>query len=704
MLKQYLTNIFLIVITISAYCNDLSIQHEKKNLNQLISIDHQIDLSLSEENFSESKKYIIHGLNLAQQYGIDSSVSKYTYLLGHCYKSLSNFDSAIYYFNLFLKLPESQPNFSVNTQLELASSYENIGQMDSVFSIMKKLEFNQYLLHDSLSKEKIKFLMFSGILNEDKGNYEVALADYIRALKIAQKINDTMEIEENLINIGAFYFNIGNYQKCLEYYENAKIYLKHTGRIESLQACTTFRTMGLAYARTGKVDTGLKYANESIEIAKKLGIVKLMNFCYSGIATIYLEINDNNKAEYFYLQALDILKNSDLKFNQLTIYGQLGLVNYEQKKYQIAKSYFEKARQLATELGRLSSISSSYKDLAKTEAALGNYSKAYHYQEIYNSYKDSITSEISKKNLSEMEAKYQNEKKLQEISLLTEKTKSQLLEIKNKRQQQYILIAGLITVLIISSFVWREYKIKKKTNSDLARKNEEITLMNEKLNESNLSKTKLFSIISHDLRSPVTSLYQFLNLEKNNTDFADKSTLLKNRQIIEQSIENLAEVMEDLFIWSKSQMEHFELSIENLNIRALLEEIVQIHNIYAIQKNISVELECPDDLQFLTDANFIRIIARNLVSNAIKHSPENNKVDVSAKMNSGHFILSVKNNGKALSREQINDLNNWQKINNSSNGIGLKLTHEFIERLNGKLEVKSDSIFENEFIATLKSV
>lgn len=708
------TILFTSIVTVS---QNPDLSNYKTIPEKVKFLDSYIEDCLRNEKFDEAKTASLLALRLSKQTAVDSLITKSIYNAGASYNKLSNFDSAIYYFDLLYKPSfQIQPGLSLRTQLNLAVAYENLGKMDSVFSIMKSLETNPLLRMDSLTIENIQYLMFRGLLQEDKGNSEKALQDYMKSLRISEIIRDSISIIDNLVNIGAFYFHLENYQKCLEYYEQGLSYFNRSGNPKSLKACTYFRTMGIAYERIGKKELGIKYAQNSITIAKRIKMNKLLVFCYTGIATIYLETKDYSNAERYYLQALDLLKNTNLKFNLLSVYGQLGLVNLELKKYLVAKSYFEKALKISLEVGRKSTTMSAYKSLSKTEAALGNFSKAFELQNTYIVYRDSINTETSGKNITEMEAKYQTEKKQQQIALLDAQNKSQRLHLKNQKLTEYSLLSGTILILIIAVLMFRSYRTKQILNKELNDKNEELntlvervsdnneelTVLNEKLHEANDSKTKLFSIISHDLRSPVVSLFQFLKIQEHDFLKLDELSRQKYNETILQSAENLSDVMEDLLIWSKSQMEHFELSLETVNVYGLLTEIIAMHKIPILQKQISVQLECSQNITIITDVNFFRVILRNLMSNAIKFSPNDENVRVSSYLISDMLIVLVKNFGIGISKQQISNLLSWENIKSGSAGIGLKLTNEFVEKLDGTLEILSEPENSIEFLLKLK--
>jgi hypothetical protein len=115
----------------------------------------------------------------------------------------------------------------------------------------------------------------------------------------------------------------------------------------------------------------------------------------------------------------------------------LGKLFEKKKEYQKAKLNYQKAFDLATQMKLRDRIADQYQNLAKAESGLGNFDKAYHDQATYTTFKDSINSETSNKNIAEMEAKYQSQQKEQQIDLLKERDKSQTLQLKNQQLLQY---------------------------------------------------------------------------------------------------------------------------------------------------------------------------------------------------------------------------------------------------------------------------
>ncbi len=287
-----------------------------------------------------------------------------------------------------------------------------------------------------------------------------------------------------------------------------------------------------------------------------------------------------------------------------------------------------------------------------------------------------------------MEAKYQNEKKQKEN-----------LELKNENELQqrtkYLLLLVLGVVVIATCFIYRSNRIKQKLNKEL-------NTVNQKLEEADHSKTKLLSIISHDLRGPVSSLFGFLQLKKESPALS-AAYREKHDDQINAAAENVLEAMEDVLIWSKSQMEKFTPSPVKIYLDELLPEIANLHATAAGDKNIRLSIECPAGLTLYADQNFLKIVLRNLVSNAVKFTPKGGKIDVVAERQQEMVCITVKDNGEGIDEEHLPHIFDWNSIRSDSSGLGLKLAKEFTEKLGGTIVVRSVIKEGTKFILSLPS-
>lgn len=323
---------------------------------------------------------------------------------------------------------------------------------------------------------------------------------------------------------------------------------------------------------------------------------------------------------------------------------------------------------------------STYENLKKTYQAIGNYEKAYEYTGYEMDLKDTVYKKQSIEKYEEMQAKYRYEEGEKEIA--------------NQRRTKYFLLAGISLALLLSAVLYKNYRNKRMANKELNRLNGQLAV-------ANSSKAKLISIISHDLRSPISSLFNFLQLQRTNPARLEKEGREELGKKMSESAENLLETMEDLLIWSKSQMDHFEPAVETVDVDDLWTDIISLYRQFAEAKNITLVKQPDMGLRLKTDLNFIKIILRNLVSNAIKFTPANGLISLSGRQEKNFLLLSVTDNGPGLSPMECRNTFEWNSIRSDSSGLGLKLAKEFAEKLGGTLSVSSQPGQGAEFTIAL---
>jgi len=395
-----------------------------------------------------------------------------------------------------------------------------------------------------------------------------------------------------------------------------------------------------------------------------------------------------------YQSSLTLMEKEKNQYGIALVLGNLGDLYYHMHDFSRAIDYHLRNLTLVRQIRSNELLKDTYDNLARTYQAMGDYRKAYEYNQVALRLKDTIYQEHSARSLAEMEARYQNEKKQKEILLLQENNNRVRLQLLNQRLIKYSLLAGIGIILIIAAFLYRDYRLKKATNKELNR-------INDKLEEANSSKTKLISIISHDLRSPVSSLFSFLKLKKQSPARLEKEDQEQLDAALTHAADHLLESMEDLLIWSKSQMDHFSLSAENIRVDQLLEDVARLHRPFADERQVSLQKEGETDVRFNADPNFVRVILRNLVSNAIKFTPAGGTITLSGLSKGDKVLLKVKDTGPGISKADLAGIFEWNSIRSDSSGLGLRLAREFAEKLGGTVSVVSEPGQGSEFTITL---
>lgn len=220
----------------------------------------------------------------------------------------------------------------------------------------------------------------------------------------------------------------------------------------------------------------------------------------------------------------------------------------------------------------------------------------------------------------------------------------------------------------------------------------------EKLRELNAMKDKFFSIIAHDLKNPFSSILGFSNLLYEAYDnFSEKQRKAFIKNICEAS-ENTFKLLHNLLEWSRTQTGKISYIPEDLDLEALIVDNVAILKSGFIRKNIEIEVDVPPNTGVYADENMIKLVLRNLISNALKFTHPGGKVVLTAKQNEIETIITVEDNGVGIDKKNQNrifriddQLKTKGTANESGSGLGLILCKEFIEQNKGKIWVKSRS-------------
>lgn len=236
----------------------------------------------------------------------------------------------------------------------------------------------------------------------------------------------------------------------------------------------------------------------------------------------------------------------------------------------------------------------------------------------------------------------------------------------------------------------------------------EINEVNQKLKKSLEEKDMFYSIIAHDLKSPLASLMtgtKIIAQNFSNLKLADIQSLAKN---LEQTSSNLYRLLVNLLNWSQMQQGAMVFVPEQLNLKNIVNSSISVLKEYALSKEIGINIEIPQEIEVCADNNMIQSVFRNLVSNAIKYSPRGESILVKATKQNGVTTIVVSDNGIGMSNEILDGL---FKINPThgragtegelSTGLGLVLCKEFINRHNGRIYAQSEVNRGSSFIIEL---
>ena len=242
--------------------------------------------------------------------------------------------------------------------------------------------------------------------------------------------------------------------------------------------------------------------------------------------------------------------------------------------------------------------------------------------------------------------------------------------------------------------VKRGEKIQKNLNIELSHKQSALVNRETELKEINEAKTKLFSIIGHDLRGPIGALQGLIKLfrdgEIGNKEFLDFIPKLGT------DIDQISFTLNNLLSWGQTQMNGSITKPSVVALDHLVTENVKLLHETAKNKSITLENKLSENTLTWSDGNQIDIVIRNLMSNALKFTPENGVVTVDAIEKGDHWVLAVRDTGVGMDKitqEKLfssnSNVTTYGTNNEKGTGLGLTLCKEMVEKNHGNIWVES---------------
>lgn len=255
----------------------------------------------------------------------------------------------------------------------------------------------------------------------------------------------------------------------------------------------------------------------------------------------------------------------------------------------------------------------------------------------------------------------------------------------------------VITVFIVIKFIRKSYDqekvIAEEKNLAIEARNKQILLQKDQLQQSDAEKNKLMSIISHDMRAPLIHIQGYLELlNGQELDGLDRPQL--ENELLTATNSTL-DMLVNLLQWSKSQMERPVVNLINQNLLAAINSTLTMGKTQAEKKDIKFDYYIDPDIMVMADTDMLQLVVRNLVSNAIKFTPNGGTITIKAQLIQLECKLTVSDNGKGIDPQKqenifaINTEPAFGTNNEKGVGLGLLLCKEFIERQGGRIGFES---------------
>jgi signal transduction histidine kinase len=206
---------------------------------------------------------------------------------------------------------------------------------------------------------------------------------------------------------------------------------------------------------------------------------------------------------------------------------------------------------------------------------------------------------------------------------------------------------------------------------------------------------KLLSIISHDLRNPVSSLVSSAEILKKEIENLDKETIKQFANIIHNSSSKVYKQLNELVEWAKFQSQKKVYYPVKLQLLQIIEESLELLEESAKQKSIEIRNRVYSDIYVKADPLMLRSVFQNLFTNAIKYTPAGGSITITAKKAEEVAEITIKDTGVGMTKDTIENLfthftSTAGTGNEQGSGLGMKLVEEFIRKHGGEIEVESE--------------
>lgn len=545
-----------------------------------------------------------------------------------------------------------------------------------------------------------------------KANYRLSTEYGFKALKVFQNSRFKKEYGNSLMALARTLVELGNFNKANELLKMSEDVARAIGDDRLL--AEFFRERSYYLAEMNQFDSALVYTDRGLTLFEKLGDSLDASVLYSRKSRILFAKKDYVSSRRFAFRGMLMDTLVGNRRGLAISYFQAAQNEHALGNLSNAERLLQHSIRINKEIGNLTSLVRAHELMAQVFTETSRPELAIANLQLASQFKDSLYNSEKSGQVQEMQSLYELEGKENRIKLLEQEKAIQNQDVKNQKLFLIVLLVGMLFLVALLFFLTRLRTIQNTRNAELAAKNiaiehqsEEMQAQAEKLQQLNQLQNKLFSVISHDLRGPVSNLQSLLDLltKKLMTpeEFVTVSDKLKtNLNVTQRTLENLLS-------WAVSQMDGIKTEKKIIDIDSCIDEACRLMDEVASRKAVSISKQSPGGLLVEADPDQLQLVLRNLIHNGIKFSKVGDEVKIETIRSNGHCIVSVKDSGIGMTKEEIETIADPRKHftkrgtqQEKGTGLGLLLCKEFIERNDGTMNIVSTTNVGTEVTFTLK--
>ncbi|MBC7862297.1 MAG: HAMP domain-containing histidine kinase [Bacteroidia bacterium] len=585
---------------------------------------------------------------------------------------------------------------------------------NALLNLGNKTAFREYIIYarSIFSDEKIpraamSYYSVMAVYYNNEGKTDSCLQNVLKTITLAEKIKDTTQLISNYYKLQRIYTDLNNFKSALSYNSTAARLALITGDLEKAAQCYYSRAFILNNNKDH--DSALYFLDKAFLIQKTRQDTVALSVILSNKAFTYSELGNLPKAIETSQFSLQLRKKTG---NYLRItQGILDLAEFYNNfnKPIVALKYLDSSETYLRALNN-NNLNILFHEI-RSDAYFKNkeYEKAFNEFKLSVNLKDSLFSAESKEEIAGLQKDYEITSRQNRIELLDKTKKLKELELDKQEKKNFILILIVAFIFLLAIVLFLFLRNRIKTSKILAVQNEQINKQNttlkklntqlieseEELQNANEAKGQLLSIISHDISSPVKALFNFEESIVSNIDSLTNEQLKTAFQKLHKGTQDIFVMSTNLLDYAQTQQEGFIPESAEINLKSLTNDIVSLLESSLRLKQLTITNKIDVSAAIYSDTNLLYIIFRNIISNAIKFSPDGSTISID--WDEQNKTISFNDQGSGIGQQKIDLIMQGANFHSAKGtkgetgtGLGLKIVFACAQKINAAISIKSE--------------
>lgn len=520
-------------------------------------------------------------------------------------------------------------------------------------------------------------------------DFRKAFVYYTKALDGFKSTKDSMGIIK--VNIELSKLNLNQYGKVTGSIEQQLAYAQEAVRVARLTKNKEIIVRSMhneaAYYFAGKNEDLIKFESILQRILKITDkdpdLIRLHRLYQMDLGQMYAKKGYYQKAIELFEPSLKNESSIVSAQNRFILFVNASETYIDLKNYKKSRLYAFKALAIAKQYNNPEQLQTSYMLLEALTSATGDYKKALAYAKINRDMADSLAELNKTQQLNDLQIKYQTTKKEQVNKLLQQQ--NNFIKTQNRQYLVGLAVAILAITLIIILAIY------------LIRSNKRLTAANRELDHLTKAQKRFFSIIAHDLRTPITTFTGLFDVANHLLKTNQLNRLKSVSDQIDMASIKVNQLLRNLLEYAQFDYYKKYASDESVQLKSIIDEVLSIYEVVASGRDITCSSSCPPALTVMANPDDISLVLRNLTDNALKNLKPGGTLLIKAEaVSQRHVRLIIQDNGKGIRTELLQHLQTVFSrttsgfLGEQGLGLGMLLVNEAIGRSNGTISIESE--------------